>query len=216
MEFKIHTYWRTAEGGAPEIRKCIVFHETEVQYVIVPEVGMMDVLAEKSLFVITNPSTNRKEYYDLTRIATIDERRLNRQSCGQLTTADSKRLSFVLRSLLAPRIGRNQCPFAGTIVSCNFENSTDALILNKFRPGLIVKMWANGKALVLPITSSEKKHKYRAILPIGKVGPLTKRSFVAIDQWYSVSLKDIKFHPDGQLPQLGTVLLQERCSYYWA
>jgi len=192
---------------------CLVISQNNKVTVVAPRLQQKRGRDFKTIYHLEVDADNSlsPEYYDLSKIDTVDSNRVSAKIRGRLTTSNAKQLEFFLRSMLAPRFSADQSIYSGLIATYKFDESANKNTFNKTRPVLIIKTWGNGRALVLPITSSNSKNDYRQLLHIGQLGNLRKQSSIALDHWYTVSIQT-----NAQLPLLATLLTQARCQQNWA
>lgn len=210
--------WYSPPGNDTDNVECIVISQSKHLAIVIPCLSASEGRIIKDVYHLEVETTNAStpEYYDLSQIDTVDTNRVSTITRDSLTTGSAKRLDFFLRSLLAPQISADQSINCGRIAMHKFDNSANLHTYNKERPVLIIKVWKNGMALVLPITSSKSDNDYRQLLRIGRVGPLKKKSSVAIDHWYSVPVHELRYKPHSRLPLLATLLTQARCQSSWS
>lgn len=215
MEFKVGRF--SPPDNNSEQRECIIVHQNDYVAAVIPRLpptrGRI-IKAPHHLEVNTTRSLS-PECYDLSQLKTVDSFRVSAKVCGWLTPSSATRLSFILRSLLAPQVPAAQSKYSGLIAFTKCDNSTDVNLYGKYRPWLMLEVWENKQALVLPITSSDIENKRRKLLPIGKVGPLTKPSSIALDRWRSFPLTKFDFSANSYLPLLATLLIQAMCLQHW-
>jgi len=215
MDFYLSCY--SPSGNSAQQADCLVISQNSNVAVVAPRLLQPNGRRFKAIhhLEVCNPNALSPEYYDLSRIETVDTLRVSAKVRAWLTTSDAKRLEFFFRSMLAPRILAEQTNFCGLIATYKFDESTNENTFIKTRPVFIVKSWENGRALVLAITSSDSENNYRQLLNVGQIGNLEKRSSIALDHWYTVDIKELTFRPNAQLPLLATLLTQARCQRNW-
>lgn len=216
MDFHLSCY--SPSDDSSQQADCLVISQNSKVAVVAPRLLQPKGRRFKAIhhLEINNPSVLSPEYYDLSRIETVDNLRVSAKVRSWLTTRDAQRLEFFFRSMLAPRLLAEQTNLCGLIATYKFDESTNDNTFNKNRPVFIVKSWENGRALVLAITSSDSENNYRRLLPIGQIGNLEERSSIAIDHWYTVDIEELDYRPNAQLPLLATLLTQARCQRDWA
>lgn len=216
MDFHLSCY--SPPGDSNQQADCLVISQNSKVAVVAPRLLQPHGRSFKAIhhLEIENPISLSPEYYDLSRIDTVDTLRVSAKVRSWLTTSDAQRLEFFFRSMLAPRLIAEQSNYCGLIASYKFDESTNENTFNKTRPVFIVKSWDNGRALVLAITSSNSETNYRKLLPVGQIGNLEECSSIALDHWYTVDVEELNFRPNAQLPLLATLLTQARCQRDWA
>lgn len=216
MNFHLSCF--SPSGSNTQKVDCLVISQNSKVTVVAPRLSQTKGRILKAVYHLEVSTGNSlsPEYYDLSKIDTIDSNRVSAKVRGWLTSSNAQQLEFFLRSMLAPRFSADQSIYSGLIATYKFDESANENTFNKARPVLIIKTWGNERALVLPITSSTSKNDYRQLLHIGQLGNLKKKSSIALNHWYTVSIQDLDFHANAQLPLLATLLTQARCQQNWA